>query len=390
MKVTFFHDHRFRVDTEGDFYSLGGLSNKTLDNYLETFDSIKVVCRKQKFKEYENKNEFTKINLEKIEMDCFEIKNTLQLLGFKGIRKEVSNIVKNSESCIVRVPSFIGLLALEECIKLNKPTIVEVVANGWDSLWNYGSISGKIMAPYIHLKSKQLIKKSSNVIYVTNSYLQKMYPSKGNNIGCSDVVLKKIEPSFERYKGRKEKTIYLGTLAAINVKFKGQECVIKALGYLKKQGYTDFEYQLVGSGSEKYLKELAIKHEVENQVVFLGALPHDEVFDWLSSIDVYIQPSKQEGLPRAVVEAMSTGVFCLGSRTGGIPELLEEGYIFSNKHSNYKEIAKLLKEFNPNDAYREGKNNYEKSLLYEKELLEKKRKDFLNRFVSKIEIEGKL
>jgi glycosyltransferase involved in cell wall biosynthesis len=46
------------------------------------------------------------------------------------------------------------------------------------------------------------------------------------------------------------------------------------------------------------------------------------VRDWLDRIDIYLQPSRQEGLPRALIEAMARACPALGSTAGGIPELL--------------------------------------------------------------------
>ena len=48
------------------------------------------------------------------------------------------------------------------------------------------------------------------------------------------------------------------------------------------------------------------------------------MLQWLDHIDVYLQPSFKEGLPRALVEAMSRGCPAIGSRCAGIPELLPQ------------------------------------------------------------------
>ena len=50
--------------------------------------------------------------------------------------------------------------------------------------------------------------------------------------------------------------------------------------------------------------------------------------DYYDSIDIYVQPSKQEGLPRAVIEAMSRGCPVLGTDIAGIPELIQERCLF--------------------------------------------------------------
>ena len=44
---------------------------------------------------------------------------------------------------------------------------------------------------------------------------------------------------------------------------------------------------------------------------------------WLDAVDLYVQPSRQEGLPRGTLEAMSRACPALGSTAGGLPELLE-------------------------------------------------------------------
>jgi len=46
------------------------------------------------------------------------------------------------------------------------------------------------------------------------------------------------------------------------------------------------------------------------------------IYDFLDSIDLFVMPSRAEGLPRALVEAMARGCPCIGSNVGGIPELL--------------------------------------------------------------------
>lgn len=100
----------------------------------------------------------------------------------------------------------------------------------------------------------------------------------------------------------------------MNLKTKGQHDVIRALGELKKRGDTNYEYQLVGLGDESFLRSIA-KNTMLRMKWFLGGKTHDEVFQWLDNIDIYVQPSYQEGLCRAIVEAMSRGcpVICLNA-----------------------------------------------------------------------------
>lgn len=177
-----------------------------------------------------------------------------------------------------------------------------------------------------------------------------------------------------------EKKLIVGTIAAVDVKYKGQDSVIKALGKLKEKGITNFEYQLVGGGNRSPLITTAEKYNVMDQVKFLGAMPHSEVLNWLDSIDIYVQPSKTEGLPRALIEAMSRGLLVMGSNVGGIPELIDSKYLF-NKTKNEEQIIKLLLNISKTEYFEQAKRNFEQAKQYDNAIIGKRRTEFLKKFV---------
>ncbi len=164
------------------------------------------------------------------------------------------------------------------------------------------------------------------------------------------------------------------------MRYKGQQYIIRALGKLKKQGITNFEYHLVGGGDQSYLRSQAKKYNVEHQVKFIGPLPHEKVFAWLDTIDIYAQPSRQEGLPRALIEAMSRGLPCIGARTGGIPELIEPAYIFNNSRKEIDEIINILLSMTPDVMEKQARRNFEFAKSYERSILEKRRREFFEEF----------
>ena len=65
---------------------------------------------------------------------------------------------------------------------------MEVVGCPWDAYWNY-SLKGKIVAPFATYMMKRRVKSAPFVLYVTNKFLQKRYPTKGKKINCSNVEL---------------------------------------------------------------------------------------------------------------------------------------------------------------------------------------------------------
>lgn len=387
MKLVFAHDHVF-YQYKDKFYSTGGLSKEMLERYTQVFEEVVVISRQKKINEYfDNLTLASTKNVKFVKIPDFKsIKNYFTILEAKN---KINKVILQADALIARLPSSIGSLAVKTAKKHNKPYLIEMVACPWDAYWNH-SLKGKIIAPFAYLGTKKEVKEADYVVYVTNKFLQKRYPTKGKDVNCSNVSLKDFDENILELRIKKINNlkpgskIIIGTTAAVNVKYKGQQYVIQALGKLKKQGITNYEYQLVGSGDQSYLKSVAKKYDVIDQVKFLGQKRHDEVFKWLDSIDIYVQPSRQEGLPRALIEAMSRGLPAFGARTAGIPELLEEKFIFSNTKRNIDEISCILTNFNKESMKKQAVRNFQEAKKYDKNLIEKRRRNFFNKFKEEI------
>ncbi|MGY3815705.1 glycosyltransferase [Globicatella sulfidifaciens] len=383
MRLLFAHDHIFyRFDDV--MYSTGGLSKEMIERYTSVFDEVQIVSRQVALKYFNEK--LTVASTDNV--DFTPVPNFKSLINYVKITEAKSIIereVINSDAIIARLPSSIGNIAIEIAKKNNIPYLIEVVACPWDALWNH-SLKGKVVAPFSYYKMKQLVEESKFTVYVTEKFLQKRYPTKGMNTNCSNVALQEfnedvLRKRMERIENKTtQEPIIIGTTAAIDVKHKGQQYVIKALGKLKSEGITNYQYHLVGGGNQEYLKKIAEKHGVSDQIRFLGTMPHNKVFEWLDSIDLYVQPSRQEGLPRALVEAMSRAVPAFGARTAGIPELLDDKFIFSNTRKNIDEICEILKSFDKETMTKQATRNYEESKKYDKGIIEERRREFFEDF----------
>lgn len=384
MKTSFFHDCVFVIDEKKIYYTKGGLDYKKLNEYTKYFGNLTVFTRGRNIKIDDDKNKMTIASTSNVTFKSISKFNFISL-WFGNVRKEIRKTVQDSDFIIIRMPSFIGHIAIKECKKMKKNYLIEMVACPWDALWNYGKISKKIFAFPTYVLNKKDLKNAQNVIYVSERFLQQRYPTKGNNIGCSDVVLQEIEEkSLERRLKKienisNEQKLKLCTVANVELKYKGQEYVIKAIEKLKKKNI-NVEYYLAGGGNTSRLEKIINKYGLQKNVHILGGIPHDKIFDLLDDIDIYIQPSLQEGLPRAVVEAMSRACPIIGSKTGGIPELISEKYIFRRKNVN--DIVNLLESimYSKEELKDMAIKNYEKSKKFENELLTEKR----NKFYKKI------
>lgn len=392
MKALFAHNIRIKKDDKGNLYTHSSYNENVWKRYETISKNLSVVVREDqriysqeeasgKFEVFDNSNKDV-VYVNDIYRSNFSFINPINHIKNNKI---IKNSVTNHDYLIARLPSFTGFKAIKYAKKRKIPYICEVVACSWDGLWNH-SIKGKILAPFSFLQLKKTVRNAPYVVYVTNEFLQKRYPTDGKSTNCSDVSLtdfdnKVLDRRLHKIKVRQESfKIVIGTTAAVNVRYKGQQYVIQALGELKRQGLTNFEYHLVGGGDQTFLKSIAEKHGVSDQVKFLGAMPHSKVFEWLETIDLYVQPSRQEGLPRALIEAMSRAVPAFGARTAGIPELLEDKFIFSNTKNNIDEICEILNSFDKETMTKQAKRNYEEAKKYDKNIIEERRRKFFEEF----------
>lgn len=328
------------------------------------------------------------INMEGIEFVFIDKINSPKsfLFGPYENRPIIQNAVKRADACIVHVFSMHCGEVIKAARKFGKPVCNVVVGCPWQAYWNY-NILGKFLAPVNYLKLRFLQRKATHSIYVTNYFLQHRYPTKGLLTNCSNVqiyagVEDVLKSRINRIETYSEDTILkIGTVAAIDVPYKGQKYVIKALANLEKLGIERFEYHLAGAGDISMLKKIADYLGISDKIIFHGAIPHEQILDFFDEMDIYIQPSKQEGLPRALIEAMSRGCLCIGSRIAGIPELLPETYLFPK--GNSKKISQILLGINKNNLIEQAQVNFDEAKKYNSDIINKRRNVFLSLFLSK-------
>lgn len=369
QNAVFIYDGPIQKDSAGNYYSTV-INNTVFNRYLGHAEHLTVAIRTQRFADDHEAGRSKKIDLSHV--DVLDVPTLSSAFGMILNRKKVHDIlkaeIKKADLIIIRLPSFIGAEAVRVAKKQGRAYLVEVVGCPWDSLWNYG-VKGKCIAPFMTLSMKDQVKQAPYVIYVTNRFLQSRYPTNGMSANCSNVEIPAVDESvldnrlahIERHAGK----IILGTTAAVNVPYKGHQYVIEAIAELKRRGITNYQYQMVGDGNRKRLEKLIADLDLYEQIQFMGVMTHEQVFEWLDSIDIYIQPSRQEGLPRALIEAMSRGLPCIGARTGGIPELLPMNRIFSNTSSNIQEICDLLLSMDKEQMKADALRNHCESKTYE-------------------------
>ena len=363
------------IEFDGSHHCNNALSD-IIPRYKIFGDDITLLCHKKDSENPKSK----RLNLDTVRF--IPIKKSF-IVCPQETKDLIENKVRGTDLCIVHLPSFHGEQVIKAAIKFQKPYLTVICGCPWDSLWNY-NWKGKLLAPLMYMRLRKVQRNASYSIYVTKSFLQRRYPTSGKWINCSnvevsagapDVLDKRLDNIDKRQaEGR---IIRIGTAAAIDVPYKGQEYVIRAIAKLKEEGI-NMHYYMIGTGCKDRLQQIVNQLNVNDSVFFMGALSHDKVAEFYDDLDIYIQPSKQEGLPRSTIEAMSRGCLCLGTNIAGIPELLPKEYLFPKGNAN--KIAILLKGIKKEDYAIQARRNFEAAKDYDREVLNARRKHFLLEF----------
>ena len=327
MRVIFVHDHIFKRKHDV-FYSPGGLPSSVWARYLKVFDNLTVVGRDGGFLSDQEKG-YTISSTDRVVFKLFPNVSNIKylLLGNSDVKKSCKYLIEQHDCVIARLPSRLGQLFVREAIRQGKPYAVEVVGCAWNALWNYGNWKGKVFAPFATYILKNTVSKAPFTLYVTEHFLQERYPCKnGLTTFCSNVEVPEVldlilEKRLKKIRESNIKFIF-GLIGNYSSKYKGIDVAIRALAMADPK-LPSWEFQVLGSGDSQVYSELANELGIANKVKFVGSLPSGQpVYNWIDEVDLYLQPSLTEGLPRALIEVMSRGCPAVGSSVGGIPELL--------------------------------------------------------------------
>jgi glycosyltransferase involved in cell wall biosynthesis len=108
------------------------------------------------------------------------------------------------------------------------------------------------------------------------------------------------------------------------IRVKGVDLIGPALSRLRDTGH--FQLDIVGEGDMRATIEESLQASCDSEEVrFHGALPSADVFERMRAADVLVLPSRREGLPNVLLEAMANGCAIVASRAGGIPEVVAHG-----------------------------------------------------------------
>lgn len=383
MKLIFAHDTILQYDKANDQYYSAAFSYSLWSRYLTMFNQMTVVSRMREMEEGElGQIQALSSGPHVSFAPVPSISSPLAMIRYRSTAMMLmKRALADADIVIARLPSEVGALAIHVAKKLGKPWAVELVGHVWDSFWHCGNWKGKVYAPVMTWRIQSLVRQAPVVLYVTEQFLQGKYPTRGKIISCSDVEIPDVSSEVLHRRlcrvAEKRSSYVIGLIGSMRSKYKGIDTAIRAIARLKDR-VPAIKLRILGDGNTTPWRRLAEQLGVGEKVEFCGEIPGGQpVFEWLDNIDVYIQPSKAEGLPRSLIEAMSRGVPCFASHVGGIPELLPESCLIEAGDDDH--LAQLFFTLYQDVNWEETlmKQNFHKASTYKKSVLDIKRKGFL-------------
>ncbi|MGE4312987.1 MAG: glycosyltransferase [Pseudobdellovibrionaceae bacterium] len=334
MKVVYAHDNVY-ISHEGAVYSAGQFAYSYWSPYLEAFGKLTVIGRMRELKTGEDLSKFQRADGDNVEiLGAPDMNSPLKLLRNRDkVELMIAMLLQDADGVIIRAMSEIGWLTYKQARRQKLRIAHELSGCPWDNTWHHGSWTAKFYAPIRWRRARKVARKADAVLYVTKEFLPRRYPAGrfalkaiASNVRIDppeDAILKKRVSRIKAVFGDKETPITFGLIGHLDHKLKGIDVALKALAVYNQKTKKPFTFKILGPGNAARYAKAVKQYKLEDKVKFEGTLPSGEpVLKWLDEVDVYMQPSFHEGLPRALIEALSRGALCFGSTAGGIPELL--------------------------------------------------------------------
>lgn len=396
MKLLLVADSHYYIDKKGDTYVESVFDYSFFSRYLDTFDSVWAIVRAEKVDTAPTK----------CKLASGDNVHFLTIPPTRGIKEYIKSYTKTKrlvkkyiadfDCAIFRIPGVVANLVCKQYMKTGKKYAVEVVVDPWEN-FSKGTMKSPLR-PIIRRDWTDFVKKACmdaiGVSYVTERYLQEKYPCKAmqNETGYFTASYSSVElpdNSFGEFKSYTCKDEYVISHVANSFSGygKGHMTLIRTIKRLKEKGYDNISINFIGDGPKlSEFKEYAQSLGIGDSVHFLGRLPNGaEVRKRIAESDMFVFPTRAEGLPRVILEAMAEGLPVVASPVCGIPEIIDSEYLV--EYDDIDGYADAIIRFieHPDLMTEISKRNIAVAKRYSSSILQEKRRNFYNELKNQVD-----
>jgi len=382
MNVLVSVEHRFDRTPDGAVWTQTMFAHSFWTRYLEVFDRVRVLARVRDVPTVpDDWRQATGPGV------CFApIPHYLgprqYLQRVRQVRRAARHAVRPHEAIILRLGSPIAAMIDPALRREGHPYGVEVVGDPYD-VFAPGAVDHPLRPFFRWWFPRQMRRQCAGAgaaAYVTEHTLQRRYPAAPGVLSTSYSSVELPEAAFtptSRPARLDQNAWTLVTVGSLAQLYKAPDVLIDAVAALVHDGL-DLRLTLIGDGKHRpELEARAAARGMDGRVRFLGQLTAGAaVRAELDGADLFVLPSRTEGLPRAMIEAMARGLPCIGSQIGGFPELLPSDDLVPPGDATSLAHAIRAMVTDPVRMERMSARNLECARAYREEVLHARRNEF--------------
>lgn len=288
---------------------------------------------------------------------------------------------------------FIAIFKLVFKCLFTSVKIIHIHGSSYNSFWrkriliNIAAFFKKKIVYHIHgaefhlfyKKNKKevtnVLKKVDAVITLSDSWKEFF-----NKIGIDNTyvvpnITPKTEPVIRNNSTEIIKIAFIGTIC----QRKGSYDIVEMVNKYQESLKNKVKISLYGNGEIDSTEHLIKQYNLANIIECPGAVNFTDICEILKDCDIFILPSYNEGLPIAILEAMSYSLPVISTPVGGIPEVIkdgENGFIITpgDKDALYNAIIKLvddkvLREDMGEKSYKKVQQHFPENVAKELEII---------------------
>lgn len=321
-------DHRFARTPDGAMWTRTSFTYPFWTRYLAAFDRVRVIARVQEVSS--PAAHWTRGDGKGVVFSAVPYYHGPweYLQQMWEVRRSVVDAIGADDAVILRVQGQISSSLRPWLRRTGRPYGVEVVGDPYDAF-----APGYITHPlrpflrwWLPRRMREQITGACAAAYVSEEALQQRYPPAPHAFSTyySSIVLPDVAlVSTARSPNTDQRVLGLVIVGTLDNLSKGPDTLMDAVATCVSKGL-DLRLSVVGGGKYRlHLEKQARALGLEGRVRFLGWVPAgDGVRAELDRADLFVLPSRQEGVSRATIEAMGRALPCIATTVGGTSELL--------------------------------------------------------------------
>jgi len=331
-------DHRFQQTTHGvfDSYCFG---YDFFADYLDVFDHVTVAARMtQVLAPTGHRADGPGLQF----MALPDQRGPRWAVAALAGRRRLDEALRAADAVCLRIPSLAAVATLRAIDAHKLPVMFEMIGDPVEAVRGSRLVTRALGGALGSWIVRQVIRRASVGSYVSDQHLQRRYPAAAHvtteqissiRLPASQILAPKV---FQRAP-EPLRVILVASFMPV----KAHEVLIRATAIACARG-VQIKLTLVGDGpcrgaAEDLVRRLALAESV----TFTGHVAERaQVFELLDGCDLFAMSSISEGMPRAMIEAMSRGLPAIGSDAPGIAELLPATQRF--RIGRHDQLAELM------------------------------------------------